>query len=167
VLDSLIASNYLYLTVIAKGITKNESEAKDLVSETYLKLAEKGSKIPQDTDEFQKFFTTCMKNFYLDELRKKKRKSTTIEDTDEITIEVEDCDLSDWKKFIEIESFKALLPMHQEILFELHFENGLSSRKIAKLLQQTGYDVSHNSMNLLIRPIRNKIIKHKWNISNL
>lgn len=61
-LDEAVNKNFGYLTIVAKRITqsKNVRMASDLVSETYLALSEKV--IPEDNDEFIKWFSKSMKN---------------------------------------------------------------------------------------------------------
>lgn len=65
-LGQLFANNSEYLTTVAKRITrhKNVKMAPDLVSETYLNLHDKDTVFPQDNEEFVKWFSKCMKNYF-------------------------------------------------------------------------------------------------------
>lgn len=158
VLDSQVSANYLYLTVVAKKITGRTDNAGDLVSETYLNLHSKGTKVPDENDEFIKFFVKCMKNRFLDEQRAKKEVcelSITLTPSEEVP---------KWVFLREIEVFKNGLSELEQILFEICFEKGIKSRELSRMLQEIhGYDVSYKTLDRnLLDPLRQKIKLHKW-----
>lgn len=158
VLDLQVSSNYLYLTVVAKKITGHADRANDLVSETYLNLHTKGTKVPDVNDEFIKFFVRCMKNRFLDEQRTKK-------EVCDLSINLtESEDVPKWVFLKEIEDFKATLTDLEQIFFELCYEKGLSKREISALLnQKLKYSIHANTLSVnYIKPLNDKIKKHKW-----
>lgn len=65
-LSQLFTNNYEYLNVVAKRITRKRGieKAPELINETYLNLAEKQTPVPVDNEEFVKFFSKCMKNYF-------------------------------------------------------------------------------------------------------
>lgn len=158
VLDLQVSSNYLYLTVVAKKITGHADRASDLVSETYLNLHTKGTKVPDVNDEFIKFFVRCMKNRFLDAQRTKKEFC-------DLSINLtESEDVPKWVFLKEIEDFKATLTDLEQIFFELCYEKGLSKREISALLnQKLKYSIHANTLSVnYIKPLNDKIKKHKW-----
>ncbi len=161
-LDVKLTSNYLYLTVVAKRITGNDTErASDLISDTYLKLHTKGTKIPEDDEGFIKFFSKCMANTNLNKIRSQKRANEC-----DLSIDItQPVEVPKWVFLREIEIFKNELTDLEQILFELVFEMGLSCREIAELLtHKFGYKISHNHFSdTLVRPLREKIKQKKWN----
>lgn len=68
-LSELFTYNYTYLNTVAKRITrcKNVHMAADLLNDTYLVIHEKqeaGLKVPENNDEFVKWFSKCMSNYF-------------------------------------------------------------------------------------------------------
>lgn len=65
-LSKLFSDNYEYLNTVAVRITRSKDRgmAPDLLSETYINLAEKETEVPQNGQEFIKFFSKCMKNYF-------------------------------------------------------------------------------------------------------
>ena len=156
-LDVLVSQHYFYLTQIAKRISGDKELAVDLVSDTYINLHDKQTKLPEDDREFISYFSRCMFNLNIDRLRKK---------ASELNISFSEIpDTPKWYLLVEIENFKNTLSDLDQILFELCYEfHQLSSRDIAQMLsEKMGYRVSHKLINNLISPLRDKIKEKKWN----
>lgn len=66
-LSRLFTNNYEYLSTVARRITrcKDVAMAPDLISETYLNLSEKQTEYPGTDEEFVKWFSKCMKNYFV------------------------------------------------------------------------------------------------------
>lgn len=66
-------------------------------------------------------------------------------------------------KYVQVVEFKNALPPHEKELFELHFNNQLSSRKISeKLLQETGLKMNYQNINKMVNGLKQKINQQKW-----
>jgi hypothetical protein len=68
-LNELFTKNYDYLNTVAKRITRSRDHrmGPDLLNSTYLVVFEKHEKglyIPEDGEEFIKWFSKCMKNYF-------------------------------------------------------------------------------------------------------
>jgi hypothetical protein len=67
------------------------------------------------------------------------------------------------EKYIRVMELKNKLQPHEQILFELYFENKMSTRKIAnELTTKAGYPINYQSIHTMVRNIKNQILK-QWN----
>ena len=181
-LNKLVIDNYKELKEAANNITRrrDRNQSNELINETYLTLFNKV--VPETNAIFVKWFTKSMKYIYIDKYSSF-RKAT---DQKESSLTY-DTGNSDWKdielgaeqinektkgiitglshltndkalKYVELLEFKESLPPHERELFELHFEKGLSGRKISKLMEkETGFKMSYVRYNEMIKVIKNKI----------
>ena len=186
-LGELFSHNYQYLALVAKRITrrKNIKLANDLINQTYLDIHDK--EYPKNGDEFIKWFSKCMKNRYVwknsnfnkntqliagNELPEQSDPTAqadielSTEETNDTTKELIEVSSGMKKervlKYIEVIEFKKSLPLHEQYLFDLYFNNDLSTRKISKQLsEETGYDMHFKRINSMVNEIKAKI-KLKW-----
>ena len=65
-LAQLFTNNHKYINTVATRITrcKDKSLAPELISCTYLYLVEKNKEVPQRDEDFIKWFSTYMSNFF-------------------------------------------------------------------------------------------------------
>lgn len=163
ILTQLLNDNYSDLNKVAFRITGNGMEANDLLTETYLNLHDKKVNVPEIKNEFIKFFSKCMSNRFKwpnSSFNKLKPKEILLENVE--YIETEGKEPCKECMFNEIDIFKNLLPPHEKSLFELHFEDRIPCRMIAKELSiEYKYAVNPRSIERLILPIKKKI-KDKW-----
>jgi DNA-directed RNA polymerase specialized sigma subunit len=173
--------------------------ADDLISETYLKITNWDA-IPEKDEEFIKVFVTQMKwefkgkrskfnKLYhskeaeiLDGFQLEDKESTNdiflnSEGINELTKDVVE-ELSHLgpeavQKYIEVASFKESLPGWEKELFELHYEDSLSSRKIAKGLEDLyEFDVNYQNINKLINEVKTKLNDYnfkypRWDVNSV
>ena len=162
-INRLIERNYSNLTKVAKRIAPQHFH--DLLTDTYLNVL--NANVPQDDQEFIKYFSRCMSNNYRNQ-KSTFNKNFVIKEINcnfVHTFEVEDVNKDDLIQ--ELADFKKSLPTHEEILFELHFELNLSYADIAKKLSiKSGYDITVFSMFKLIKPIREKLKCKEWKSLN-
>jgi RNA polymerase sigma factor (sigma-70 family) len=192
-LSELFTNNYEYLNTVAKRITrcKNVRMAPDLLSETYINLSNKETHVPDDNEEFVKFFCKCMKNYFiwpnssfnklyeseaveLDDFKlarltdpeAQREIEISVEQTNDFTKEIIEISSSMGKaktlKYIELVEFKRDLPPHEQILFELYFEKELSTRKIASMYSDEAHKMNYQSINQFVNVIKRKIDNYQW-----
>lgn len=204
-LQTLVSNNYEYLNTVAKRIvrSRNYSMADDLLSETYKNMAEKQTPFPCNDQEFVKWFSKCMKNYFswpnssfnkiffskeyltLDKEAECNYEDNnlkysndiadhdalseielSVEETNEITREIIEISSSLGKtktlQYLEVIEFKRTLFDHEKILFELYYENGLSTRDIAALSSTEQYKINYQSINTMVNQIKEKIKEKKW-----
>jgi RNA polymerase sigma factor (sigma-70 family) len=170
-LNEMVEKNYPELLKIGIHLTKSESKAYDLISETYLDLAKKPEKeIPCVNQRFKWFFYKCMlnvKNQQYSEYTKLinpkyEYRQEWNDEPDEIA------DESDFQNKIQkIGLYKERLPELYKTLFELLYEEELSYRKIARVYQDlTGVPIGLKSIFILANKLKTKI-KNEWNLSTL
>jgi RNA polymerase sigma factor (sigma-70 family) len=145
----LVETNYDNLLNIAKIITGCSEKAHDLMNDTYLHLLKKDVNLKND-DEFVKFYRVCMKNLWLDSF--KKRKIVTVDSSNVELVE------TDYSLITELELFKKGLPLHEKYLYELYFEDNLSTSVIAK---EVGISTTY-IVNMVV-DIKKKLKSKKWN----
>lgn len=162
-INRLIERNHSYLTKVAKRIAPKHYH--DLLTDTYLNLTT--ANIPEQNEEFIKYFSRCMSNNYRNQnssfnknfvIKEINCNFAVIQDVEEV------CKDDIYSELID---FKNSLPTHEEILFELHFEHELSYADIAKhLTAKSGYEITISSMFKLIKPIREKLKNKQWKSLN-
>lgn len=151
--NSLVESNYKDLLTIANHITGCKEKAHDLMNDTYLHLVNKAVNV-ENQDEFVKFYRVCMRNLYLDSFKKKGIKIVDVIEIECVEVQT---DLID-----KLEVFKKSLPLHEIYLYELYFETGLSSVKIAELLNEDGYNISYRYIENFLLNIKKKLRAKEW-----
>lgn len=151
--NSLVESNYKDLLTIANHITGCRDKAHDLMNDTYIHLVKKDINV-ETRDEFVKYYRVCMRNLYLDSIKKRGLKIVEVSEIECIEVE---SDLID-----KLELFKKSLPLHEIYLYELYFEAGLSSVKIAELLNEDGYNISYRYIENFLLSIKKKLKAKKW-----
>lgn len=158
-LDEFIKDNYKHLLQVAKRIAKKEAE--DLLSSTYLSIFDKKDfELPSNNEEAIKYFVACLNNnykFYKSSFNAEKRGKDLL--VDSTFFEVVEIANENEITPSEVERFKETLPEHEQILFELHYECGVSIKSIAEEFKQISMD--ENVVRKLKKPIQNKI-KDKW-----
>ena len=133
--------------------------APDLINSTYLEL----SKVehPSDPEHFLKWFCKGMKLRYgysksnFNQLATSKALETV-----EIIQEEEPTPIKD-KSFESLIKFKKSLPLHEQLIFDLYFINGLSGYDITDQLNQEGYSIHRKRVNGWVLTIKNKLDKWK------
>lgn len=158
-LDVFINNNYSYLLTVAKRIAK--SEAEDLLNNTYLIIFDKQNfELPDDNNGAIKYFVKCMSNnFSLSKSSfnsEKKKKEVAIENYFFESIQ-DDAEQEVSEK--SITEFKSTLDEHEKIFFELHYEEEVSLRSIAKEFREISVD--KEVVNKIKNRIKDKIID-KW-----
>lgn len=181
-LAKLVEDNYKQILDNAINITrrKNYQQAKALINEAYLTLSEKD--LTTKKEFFVEYYTATMYNLYIGErssYNKNERVSTIpieyeqvnddwkqieilLDEANEATIEAI-CNLSHLGKekaikYVELMQFKDRLAPHLKEIFSLHFEQGLSSRKIAEVMEsETGYKMEFKSYNRMINEVKQKL----------
>lgn len=192
-LAQLFTNNHEYLNTVATRITrcKDRSLAPELISCTYLYLVEKNKEVPNKNEDFVKFFSTYMKNFFewpnsdfnksintreyltIDEHEFQIPDESALidielmaEETNEFTKKIIEISSNIGKdktlKYIETVEFKRTLSEPDKILFELYFEKELSTRKIATLYSDEVHKMNYQSVNQMVNKIKTKINKYKW-----
>lgn len=170
----------------AKLITRRRNRCPyELINETYLTCS-KHTKHPETKEDFLKYFGTMMKFEYIGERSSysKINKGFTelvyeplTDDWKQIEIEadgvsdetkdlingLEHRDNDKIQKYINVLLFKESLPPHLNEIFNLHFERGMSSRKISEMFNQIFDfdDIHHVSFNNMIREIKERFKKWK------
>ena len=189
-ISTLLNNNYSDILSVARNITRRKGvhRAKDLITSTYIRIHNK--EVPTNDKEFIKFFCKCM---YLDHLCKWSEFNKLFETKDSV-LEY-DPGNEDWKnieinaeytsldnqdgiselshlnkekaiKYSEVMIFKYNLPPHEQELFTLYFEEGLSGAAISTIIEnETGYKTNSKRFDRMIRVIKNKIEEQTW--SNL
>ena len=147
--NCLVETNYDNLLNIAKIITGCSEKGHDLMNDTYLHLLKKDVNL-KNSDEFVKFYRVSMKNLWIDSIRKKKIKTV-----DSFEVEITECDD---QLINELEIFKKGLPLHEKYLYELYFEDDLSTSVIAK---EVGISTTY-IVNMVV-DIKKKLKNKKWN----
>lgn len=64
-------------------------------------------------------------------------------------------------KYISVLEFKNSLPLHERYIFDLYYNNRMSSRKIAEALSKEDYPIHFKSINSMVNSIKAKI-KTQW-----
>lgn len=89
-----------------------------------------------------------------------------VEETNEATKELIEVSSSLGKdktlKFIQAIEFKKTLRPHEIILFELYYENELSTRTIAEMYSYGEHRINYQSINKMINIIKLKIKEYQW-----
>ena len=181
-LSKLVEDNYKDILLAATRITRrtNVKQNKALINETYLALH--GKKIPTDNIGFLMYFNRTMKIIHIDQRStyNKHEKVNSVEhiyeqineEWKEIEIQTEQTNestkelikelsyLSEEKavQYLEVMDFKKGLPPNEREIFDLHYEKGLSSREIAKLMEEeTGWKMSYVRYNEMINKVKKKL----------
>lgn len=161
-INVLIERNIKSLSQVAKRITPKQSH--DLITDTYLKIIERS--VPTNDHEFIKYFSKCMANNFNNQ-RSSFNKNFVIKEINYNFIEEDNSeDINKQDVYNELMEFKETLNTHEQILFELHYEQGMSCRDIAKSLRYNNYITSYRSIVRLINPINKKLKLKKWKSLN-
>ena len=162
-INGLIERNHSYLVKVAKRIAPKHYH--DLLTETYVSLV--NANVPEENTEFIKYFSRCMSNNYRNQNSTFNKNFAIKEINCNFVTLIEPDEVNKEDLYSELLAFKNSLPTQEEILFELHFEFGLSAANIAKLLElDTGYNISTSSMLNLLKPIREKLRCKQWKSLN-
>lgn len=178
-LNHLVNKHYKYLLTVAKRITRRKDVelAADLISETYLSIIENEKQVPEDDTGFIMYFVRYMKLQFLGErstFNKAMKLQADIEHgeiqlgewdevfaeptneaTKELLKELSHLKETQVSKLINVYEIKESLPGHLKTIFELHFENGLSSREIAEMMEkETGYKMYYGRYNDMINEVK-------------
>lgn len=178
-MNHLVNKHYKYLLTVAKRITRRRDVelATDLISETYLSIIENEKQVPEDDTGFIMYFVRYMKLQFLGErstFNKAMKLQADIEHgeiqlgewdevfaeptneaTKEMLRELSHLKDNQVSKLINVYEIKESLPGHLKTIFELHFENGLSSREIAEMMEkETGYKMYYGRYNDMINEVK-------------
>lgn len=178
-LNHLVNKHYKYLLTVAKRITRRKDVelAADLINETYLSIIENEKQVPEDDTGFIMYFVRYMKLQFLGErstFNKAMKLQADIEHgeiqlgewdevfaeptneaTKEMLKELSHLKETQVSKLINVYEIKESLPGHLKTIFELHFENGLSSREIAEMMEkETGYKMYYGRYNDMINEVK-------------
>lgn len=162
--NKLFEDNYAHILSTAKKIVRKKShygsryDARELMNEAYLTLFDKP--IPNE-EKFIERFSSTMKYLFIGERSTyNKNVNTWI-----LTDKVDNIKEEDWisrYEYDDVVAFKNKLPAHLKAIFELHFEDGLSSRKIAAHMEKrSGYKMERKNYGELINEVKHKI-KERW-----
>lgn len=160
-------------------ISGNPNDASALIADTYLKISESGTY--KEQGKFVHYFSTCMKRCFLLEKRKKRDYPFDFSYLDEYTenqrnslvkiaaslISIstfEEPALIDIDRFIEdrlekVEQLKARLKPHQQLLFVMIIEDGMTKTEIARQLGE-----SRKTVERLFKPVKEKIKALKYGV---
>lgn len=139
--------------MIAVRISGGKDAASALISDSYLKIVDINGKYPVNNDEFVKWYSTCMKNYFLSSKRKRSPIFINIE---ALNLQSEETALLDIDEEA-VKRFKNNLPLHERILFELIEEIELSYQKIADMLSDKhGIRWSRMDIYRLYKPVKQK-----------
>lgn len=162
--NKLFEDNYKDIYSTAKKIVRKKShygsryDARELMNEAYLILHNK--EVP-NSDKFLERFSSTMKYLFIGERSTYNKNVNTWILTDKAEGVIDE----DWIKRVCIEDvvrLKEELPAHLKAIFELHYEQGLSSRKIAHHMEQlSGYKMERKNYGELINEVKLKI-KQRW-----
>jgi RNA polymerase sigma factor (sigma-70 family) len=181
-LAQLVERNYKNILPVAKRITGRDCyrQATALISETYLTVSEKNKEYKSD-EHFVKSFSKTM--YFL--FKGKRSTYNKAEGLSKVHLEY-DPGNEDWKEieiildgneqtkdlvmnlshlktedaieYVKLMQFKEQLPPHEKEIFCLHFENRMSGREIARLMEtETGFKMSYVRYNEMIKGIKNKL----------
>jgi len=162
-LNNLIESNYSTLLRFGRSIIRDESGAKDLITETYLAILEK--KFPETQEDFKRWFYKCMK---LTSMSKYgcfcmiKSKEELLDSLDHV-IDIAEPEGEKFERLKKIAELKKNLDPLDKILFTLEYEKNLSYREIAELYKVGGYKISTQSIYNLSKGLKAKINNLKKN----
>lgn len=145
--DSLVTTNYKQLLGIAVHITGCQDKGHDLMNDAYIHLRQKDVVLKSEQD-FVKYYRVCMRNLWLDSLKKRKI----------VFVDAKAIDIHEGNdEFLsELELFKKKLPLHERYLYELYFEEDMSIRMIADECE-----ISPSYIFSMINDIKVKL-KQKW-----
>lgn len=186
-MNQLVNKHYKYLLTVAKRITRKKDVqlAEDLIHETYLHIYENEKICPTDDIGFIMFYSRYMKLQFLGDRSTFNKAMSLGVDIDHSDIHIEDNEAlndlelyvegtneatkemlkelthlteSKVKKLIKVYDFKDTLPPHLKTIFEFYYENGMSSRQIAELMEnETGYKMDFRRYNDMINEIKKRI----------
>ena len=147
----LFEKTYNELFISALRITGNITDAKDLISESFIDIVERKKKPPTNQEEFVKWMTTYLKFHYLSKYGRFKKQKTGTEkpiDTWKETVQEEDSE----PRILSVRQFKTTLDALDKILFELIYEKELSYSEINKL-----YGIKKHILHGLTKQLKQKI----------
>lgn len=186
-MNKLVNKHYKYLLIVAKRITSKKDIylAEDLIHETFLSIYENEKIVPTDDTGFIMYFVRYMKLQFLGERSTFNKAMKLTSDIEHSEIQIHDNEAlndlelyvegtneatkemlkelthlteSKVKKLIKVYDFKDTLPPHLKTIFEFYYENGMSSRQIAELMEQeTGYKMDFRRYNDMINEIKEKL----------
>lgn len=156
-LGEIFSHTYPKIHIVANRITGQRSKAHDLISSTFIEISDKP--YPNQPDEFIKWFSKCMRNLY------GWSKSQYNKDNSFIGSELRDLPNEEAKTDIypQVVKFKKALPLHEQIIFDLYYINGLSCNEIAKQLSRDfDYELHYKSIEGMVNSIKTKIKTKQW-----
>ena len=142
----------------AYWLTHNVDVAKEITSETFVKVWTKTSDIKTET--MKGLLLTIAKNIYLDYLRKNKRLVSTEKIRNKITYEIE----QEYETKEKLESVYLFLSEFKEIdktAFLLKVQQGMSYEEIARIL-----NISVSLAKVKVYRVRKKIIENFISMEN-
>lgn len=187
-LAEMFNATYPELLIRARRITQRQSitYAPELINSTYLDIHQDYT-YPSDKQEFIMWFSRAMKLRYIGarsnfnkgisgsgncELQDCPDEDSTsfeihVEDTNQATKELIEASSSMKKerllKYIQVLEFKRTLPLDEQMIFDIHYQHGLSSRAISKRLsEETGFDFHYQRVNKMINSVKLKLQAHQW-----
>ena len=164
-LSRLVNKNYHSIKGAARCLVKDSSLIDDLISETYITIERRNSNLPKDDEGFIKVFVTLMKIQTYSErdgfLKLTRPKDKLINDFDRLDI-TDDKELDVDSLIKQILVFKSELNALELVLFELHYEQGLTLTAIIKLYSDRYNEMSFNCLWKMYTPLKLKIKKYKW-----
>lgn len=174
-LPDLVSRNYKTLKQVATNITKSRSFADDLINETYIIINNRGHILPEDDLGFVKVYSKFMKYQAIPETGKYRTsdfqrliRPKEVACFDMTLFEEIESELSDkvTKEIMlaEIIRFKQSLNALELVLFELHYEKGLTLTKIVEMYSDRDNEMSFNCLWKLYTPLKLKIKKFKWRL---
>lgn len=180
-LNELFEYNYVRIRQAAKNIVrKSGQEADQLINETFLNIAEKKD-YPKDKDIFFYYYLKFMRYMNIGE----RSQYSKCLDSKHLEIKIDPSDDS-WEsiemgaeqineetkdlllnlthlnkdkavRYAKVMEVKETLAPHEAEIYDLHFDKGLSSRKIAELLEtESGWKTSYVRINEFINQVKGK-----------
>jgi len=161
-LKCLFENNYNVIFKVAARITKNKTQAQDLISETYIDILERGKQFPTVNPDFIKWITVYLKLHKLSKYGRYQKqlhgREVLLDYTKEIP-QAEHTNQTSGQALHRVKLFKASLDPLDTVLFELIYERGLSSKKICAMYK----GIKVHSLQKLSEQLRKKINDIKRN----
>jgi RNA polymerase sigma factor (sigma-70 family) len=135
-INSIVHHHKDYVYRIAFLIVKDESTAKDLSQESFIKVM---NKIHQYNDEskFETWLYRLVYNTCIDYLRKNNKPFTEINDMSEISYKTALEDLENNEKEIQIKHYLSKLPDKYRISIELFYYQEKSYQEISEIMEES------------------------------
>jgi RNA polymerase sigma factor (sigma-70 family) len=140
--DEIVHRFEIPLLQYAQRITNNREQARDCVQETFVKFQRNGA-LRREDEPATWLFTVC-RNAALNVCRKEKRMMYVDEEV------IESCESEQPMPFDQLEKKEATgfllrivstLPLRQQEVIQLKFQNDLSYQQIAEIMQTTANNV--------------------------